>query len=391
MGRPSLEIGTYGDIYTVELPPDKRGRDRWLARAQYRDIDGKTRPVKRHGSTENKAKKNLRDALAKRSGVSLVGEVTTDTRLSAIAELWFVEQERLVEQGTKKATSVDTYREKYEAYIKPAVGDLTFLECNVTRMHNFVADLAKTRKATAALCKSILSGILGFAVIRIGKGTNPMRDVGTVKKNPKRKVQALEAEQIKDWLTKLDASDYAKGQDLPDISRMLLATGVRIGELLGIHWEQVDLEGDTPTVDIAFHVVWRKGIGPVLVDSTKAYDDRLLDLPSWAVKMLKRRRLATGGTGAIFTHPANGGYRNHREVGTALRAVRTEAGYPWLTSHSLGRKTVATILDQGGATAREIADQLGHSNPSMTQDVYMARGRATTRQASILEGIDEAG
>ena len=37
------------------------------------------------------------------------------------------------------------------------------------------------------------------------------------------------------------------------------------------------------------------------------------------------------------------------------------------------RKTVATLLDESGATARMIADQLGHSRVSMTQDVYLGR------------------
>lgn len=45
------------------------------------------------------------------------------------------------------------------------------------------------------------------------------------------------------------------------------------------------------------------------------------------------------------------------------------------------RKTVATILDESGLTPREIADQLGHAQVSMTQDVYMGR-RAFGRAAS---------
>jgi integrase len=42
----------------------------------------------------------------------------------------------------------------------------------------------------------------------------------------------------------------------------------------------------------------------------------------------------------------------------------------WITSHSF-RKTTATILDDAGQSARQIADQLGHARPSLTQDVYM--------------------
>ncbi len=44
----------------------------------------------------------------------------------------------------------------------------------------------------------------------------------------------------------------------------------------------------------------------------------------------------------------------------------------WVTSHTF-RKTTATILDDAALSARLIADHLGHSRPSMTQDVDLAR------------------
>jgi integrase len=56
----------------------------------------------------------------------------------------------------------------------------------------------------------------------------------------------------------------------------------------------------------------------------------------------------------------------------------------WITSHTF-RKTVATVLDEGGQSARRIADQLGHSRPSMTQDVYMGRKAQNPGAAEALE------
>ena len=44
-----------------------------------------------------------------------------------------------------------------------------------------------------------------------------------------------------------------------------------------------------------------------------------------------------------------------------------------MTTHSF-RKTVATLIDEEGLSARVGADQLGHSKVSMTQDRYMAGG-----------------
>src|SRR6478735_4928508 len=56
----------------------------------------------------------------------------------------------------------------------------------------------------------------------------------------------------------------------------------------------------------------------------------------------------------------------------------------WITSHSF-RKTNATILDDAGLTARQIADQLGHARPSLTMDVYMGRGAGGGAAAAALE------
>jgi integrase len=48
------------------------------------------------------------------------------------------------------------------------------------------------------------------------------------------------------------------------------------------------------------------------------------------------------------------------------------------------RKTVATLIDDEGLSARIGADHLGHTRISMTQDNYMARGRVHTAVADLL-------
>ncbi|WP_026453884.1 site-specific integrase [Saccharomonospora iraqiensis] len=55
------------------------------------------------------------------------------------------------------------------------------------------------------------------------------------------------------------------------------------------------------------------------------------------------------------------------------------------------RRTAATLLDEAKLTAREIADQLGHAKPSMTQDVYLGRGMASPRAAEALESLGSEG
>ena len=71
----------------------------------------------------------------------------------------------------------------------------------------------------------------------------------------------------------------------------------------------------------------------------------------------------------------------------AFRQVRAGTEFEWVRPHTL-RKTVATILDGSGATARLIADQLGHARISMTQDVYMGRHAVSSAAAEALQAND---
>jgi integrase len=45
---------------------------------------------------------------------------------------------------------------------------------------------------------------------------------------------------------------------------------------------------------------------------------------------------------------------------------------------------MATILDKEGLSATEIADYLGHENPSMTQDFYMNTIKGPKRAAEVM-------
>jgi integrase len=55
-----------------------------------------------------------------------------------------------------------------------------------------------------------------------------------------------------------------------------------------------------------------------------------------------------------------------------------------VTTHSF-RKTIATLIDDAGLSARIGADHLGHAKVSMTQDRYMSRGRVHPQVAELLE------
>ncbi|MGY0537725.1 tyrosine-type recombinase/integrase [Nocardioides sp. YJ-D4] len=78
-------------------------------------------------------------------------------------------------------------------------------------------------------------------------------------------------------------------------------------------------------------------------------------------------------------------------TGTTFSATYAASGrvrdFEWLTTHTY-RKTVASTLDEAGISGRQVADQLGHSRVSMTQDTYLDRRPVNENNLRALEAID---
>jgi integrase len=135
-------------------------------------------------------------------------------------------------------------------------------------------------------------------------------------------------------------------------------------------------------------VVRVTGQGLMRADETKsAAGRRTIPLPPFAVDMLRgRRRLPYLGERPIIFPSTAGTLRDPDNFNRQWRQVRDELGVAGVTSHSF-RKTVATLIDDDGLSARVGADHLGHAQVSMTQNVYMTRGRVHPQVAELMERV----
>jgi integrase len=104
---------------------------------------------------------------------------------------------------------------------------------------------------------------------------------------------------------------------------------------------------------------------------------------------MRRSRLtrADRGEGPVFAD-ALGGYRDRNDVRAAFRRARAGTDDERVTPRTF-RKTVAPLLDSSGATARMIADHLGHARVSMTQDVRAGRRAVAPELAAALESLED--
>ncbi|WP_030171809.1 MULTISPECIES: site-specific integrase [Actinomycetes] len=382
-GRPPLRIGAHGKITRIDL-----GDGIWLARCRFRDDDGIVRIVERrtpHGVDDKygaKAEGELLDSLEGRRAPG-DGQISDRTLLTAVCKLHL---QRLEDEGRSTAT-IDTYNFAAEK-VKTWTAGIRVGECTPGRMDSVLRAMAKTHGPTMARqAKTILRGGLSLAVLQGVLETNPVREVSAIKSKAAPKgARAFTGNEIRKMLLDLYADEYFIRNDIADPVTLFIATGLRRSELLGVLWSDIDEEART--VRVTGKVVRVKGQGLVRFAETKSdAGARTIALPQFAMAMLKRRGTEPhpSDDGVVFPS-TTGTLRDPNNFGKQWRVAREKLGVPETTSHSF-RKSIATLIDDDGLSARIGADHLGHRHVSMTQDVYMTRGRVHPEVADLLDRV----
>ncbi|SDR75765.1 Site-specific recombinase XerD [Nocardioides scoriae] len=356
---------------------------RFRARAYYRDFDGVTRLVEASGRTSTQASQTLRAKLQNRSQAGRRGELTSMSRFSDAAALWVQRIDSLVSDGSRSPSTAEIYRRQLRLHVLPAMGELRLGEITTPLVDRVISSIKSTvSPATAKTARSVISGVMGQAVRHGAALANPVREVERIESTARRSPRALEAAERVELLTWLAQDEKARRHDLPELVFFMLATGVRIGEALATVWSEVDFAAGT--VHVSSTLVRVRGEGLLRKSTKTSSGDRLLDLPASALAVLQRRFMSGARLDQPLFPDVVGGFRDPSNVRRELREARESAGMPWVTSHTF-RKTAATILDEAALSARLIADQLGHSRISMTQDVYLARRSVGSPAALALD------
>lgn len=385
MARPSLAIGTYGNIRTETLGPN-----RFCARARFRDYDGRIRDVEATDVTAPAAIRALKARMRDRATPN-DDEITRETFVSKLAELWvdeIIAEERVTQQ------TIDRYRTSLRTAILPAIGSLRVREATVGRLDRLLREVAKDRPSAAKGAKVVLSQMFALATRRGALTTNPVRDTGRLRK-PRRTVVALDAEQLEGVRTAIRTwEEPTPGKpgprhsgDLADIVDLLLATGARIGEILALRWADLNLGAAQPTVTICGTIVYVKGKGFFRQEWTKTDAGyRTVILPRFAVGMLMARQLDAGDNAhdAIFAS-RRGTWLSPQNVRRQWRQARADTNLGWVTPHSF-RKTVASLIDKE-ASAKDAAAQLGHESEEITKKHYIVKPALAPDSSHILEKL----
>jgi integrase len=358
-----------------------------MARTRFRDADGVTRIVERRGPADEHDKHGklaadaLVEALKNRRPPGVSGDISLDTRIADLVDQHLA----LLEENGKSPATMTTYRSaarklrKFSEALR--VGDAT-----PGRLNAVIRSMRQAHGANMARHgRTLLRGALQIAVLDDVLGANPVAQVSRIESDHKPKgAPALDPAQLRELLGKLRASEPCQTADLVDPITVFIATGLRRSELLGLRWE--DFDGKAGTITVSGKIARIQGEGLKRMDSGKTDSSgRTVPLPEFAITaLIERRGRAFWGEHRMIFPSSAGTCRDPDNFDKQWRKVRGDLGVPDVTSHSF-RKSVATMIDDAGLSARVGADQLGHAKVSMTQDRYMRRGKVHAEVAALLD------
>ena len=160
------------------------------------------------------------------------------------------------------------------------------------------------------------------------------------------------------------------------ITHLMIVTGCRRGEIMGLQWEKVDFENSRVKIDRA--LVSSKSKGTYL-GNTKTSDIRYLNLPVETMTLLRqhkreqlRLQIANGDrwqhTGFVFTTD-DGSNMNPDSITGWLHDFSRRHNLPHINPHAF-RHTVASVLLANGTDIVTVSKQLGHSSITTTENFY---------------------
>ena len=213
----------------------------------------------------------------------------------------------------------------------------------------------------------------------------------TLPKQKKREVNYFQPEQVSAIRNALEEEPIK----WRTITHLFLITGARRGEILGLKWDQVDLEGCK--IHICNNVLYSPDRG-IYEDTPKtAASDRFVSLPLETMQLLRQyrawqssERLRLGeyyqDRGFVFAQD-NGKPMHPDSVNDWLKKFSKRHDLPHINPHAF-RHSMASLLYFNGVDSVSISKRLGHAQVSTTANIYAhVMEEADQKNADILADV----
>lgn len=343
----------------------QRADGRWAGAVDHGWVDGRRVRKSVYGKTRKEAHERLQAALRSHSE----GLAPSRDRLTVGPYLndWLADA-----RSTIRPSTYGSYEAIVRVHLVPALGKTRLGALTVADVERLMRarSAAGASPRRVAMVRAVLRLALGRA-IKHGLVARNVAALASAPRQERHEIEPLTPDQARILLAAV------KGHRLEALVVAALTTGLRLGELLGLVWDDVDLDRGTLTVRNALQRIDGRY---QLVPPKSSTSRRTIALPSLATEAFRSHRIRQieerlaagpewrGEWDLVFAT----GFGSALAGGNQLRAfhgILERAGLPRRRFHDL-RHSAATALLVAGVNPRVVMSILGHSQISLTLNTY---------------------
>ena len=355
------------------------GHDPETGKAIYKNVLGKT---------QTEVKEKLKQAIGETQALDITkaGKYTVGEWM----EVWFQDYAKI----KVRPSSHQTYQGYIHNHIQPNMGDIPLEKLTSLDIQKFYKKLLTQGRVDRVEAKGQPKGLSAKTVRNIhqilSSALKLAQEQRLILTNPAEgcALPRVEHQEMKTLTTVQLASFFQEAREsgVFELYYLELATGLRRGELLGLKWEDIDLERGYLRVRRQVSRINGEVVEAPL-KTKNAY--RTLPLAEDTVSVLREQRKKVGNSPWVFPSPS-GGPISPDSVLHMLHRVLKRAGLPKVRFHDL-RHTFATLALQNGVDVKTVSGMLGHFSAGFTLDTYAHITSAAQRQAAQTMGSVLAG
>jgi len=295
---------------------------------------------------------------------------------SEVAQDWLAQKRHNLRETTWEVYG-GHLRKHFEEFNAPRIDRIT-----TPRIERFIAARHAQGMNVGTLRKALitLGQVMNYAVRHRYIDRNPVREAERPRKQRSdeagKSIKILSPDQVKEFLAGVVDQRYRT------IFLVAVMTGALQGEILGFKWSDLDAE------NLQIHIQ-RTFNGGRFFDTEAETSNRRVDIGPALLTELKRWKLACprSDLGPMFPSETGGPINYSNLVQRFFLPALQAAGLPRTRFHDLRHLNAALRPDQG-ENIKYIQKQLGHSNPTVTLNVYAHLLKATNPEAACrLESI----
>lgn len=292
--------------------------------------------------------------------------------------------------GNLEVTTKEGYIQKIDKHIKPYLGNIFLENLKPLHLQNFYYEKLQNGKLNGKGGLSertvlALHRIIHSALSQAVKWEFIVRNVAEAVEPPKaKKYQAnfLDDKQTEELIRK------AQNTDIYIPIMLAIYTGARRGEVLGLNWDNVDLEKGT--IKIVDNLCTTQN-GLIIKQPKTNSGIRTIAISTSLVKILKKHKLdqmknkirlgASYCDNNMVCCYEDGHLFNPKRFSAKFNEFLEKNDLPIVRFHDL-RHSHASLLVKMGVQPKEISARLGHSNIGITMDLYSHIYEETDREVA---------